>query len=48
MQLIKSGKGDLIVKEFREAYKAVQGDPEPEFNVEMALVEVLIYLVYMT
>uniref|UniRef100_A0A7N2LRH0 Uncharacterized protein n=3 Tax=Quercus lobata TaxID=97700 RepID=A0A7N2LRH0_QUELO len=44
MQLIKSGKGDQIVKEFREAYKAVQGDPEPEFNVEMALVEVLMCL----
>jgi hypothetical protein len=45
MQLLNSGKGDAVVKELREACKAVKGDPEPEFYIEMALVEVLICLV---
>jgi len=48
MELMKSKKGDEIVKELREAYKFFKHDPEPAFYVEMTLVEVLIYLVYMT
>ncbi len=46
MHLLKSGKGDEVMKELREACKAVKGDPEPEFYIEMALVEVLICLVW--
>jgi hypothetical protein len=45
MHLLKSGKGDEVMKELREACKAVKGDQEPEFYLEMALVEVLICLV---
>ncbi|XP_059436463.1 uncharacterized protein LOC132169447 [Corylus avellana] len=44
MQLKNSGKGDEVVKQLKEAYKSCKGDPEPETNVEMALVEVLILL----
>jgi hypothetical protein len=48
MQQLKLGKGDEAVKVLQKAYKDCNGDPEPEFYVEMALVEVLICLVRMT
>ena len=48
MELMKSKKADEMVKELLEAYKILKNDPEPAFYVEMTLVEVLIYLVYMT
>nr|XP_023891234.1 uncharacterized protein LOC112003279 [Quercus suber]POE62155.1 hypothetical protein CFP56_73687 [Quercus suber] len=44
MELMKSKKADEMVKELEEAYKFFKNDPEPAFYVEMALVEVLIYL----
>jgi hypothetical protein len=45
MRLMKHGKGDEAVKLLEKAYKDCNKDSEPEFYVEMALVEVLICLV---
>lgn len=45
LRQMKSGKPEIAVNLLRKVYEDCKNEPEPAYNVEMALVEILIYQV---
>jgi Flp pilus assembly protein TadD len=45
MQLLRSGKGTEAVEKLQKAIKNCENDPEPEYNLSIALAEILIFQV---
>jgi hypothetical protein len=45
MQLLRSGKGTEVVEKLQKAIKNCENDPEPEYNLSIALAEILIFQV---
>jgi len=45
VRLMIHGEAEEAVRYLQEAFEKYKNDPEPAYNVEMALVEILIYQV---
>lgn len=46
MKQMKYGKPEFAVTLLKKVYEDCKNEPEPAYNVEMALVEILIYQVH--